>query len=92
VNRQELQDALRREHIKSNCYSLAAKNVDPDEALCLRQDGSGWLVYYSEHGIQTGKRTFQSESEACTYMLEQLRADPTAKIGWRSGFKVPNGA
>jgi hypothetical protein len=92
MNRNELQEALCREHIKSTYYSLEAENFDPNEALCLRQEGNEWLVYYSERGLQTGKRSFQSESEACTYMLEQLQADPTAKVGWSSGFRVPSGA
>jgi len=92
VNREELHQVLCREGVKPNCYSLEARYSDPSEALCLRQEGSEWLVYYSERGQQTGKRAFQSEAEACVHLLELLRADPTTKIGWSSGFKVPSGA
>ncbi len=86
MNRKELQETLRRERIKDSTYSLEAKNFDPDEALCLRKEGNEWFVYYSERGLQTGKTSFQSDADACSYMLEALRTDPTVKVGWSSGF------
>ena len=92
MNRKDLQEALQREHIKERCYSLEAKNFDPDEALCLRQEEGHWVVFYSERGLKTGKRAFATEAEACLYMLETLRFDPTTRVGWNSGFRVPGGA
>ena len=92
MNRKELQEALRREHIQDRCYSLEAKNFDPDEALCLRQESGKWVVYYSERGLQTGKQVFKLEADACLYMLESLRSDPTTKVGWNSGFSTTGGA
>lgn len=92
MDRQELQKVLRQERIKDSTYSLAASNFDPDEALCLRQEGHEWFVYYSERGLQTGKRAFPTEAEACLYMLESRRSDPTVKVGWRSGFGASGGA
>ena len=80
MNREKLQEILRNEQINESAYSLIAKNFDPDEALCLRQADGLWLVYYSERGLQTGKHVFQSEAEACAYMLGQLRADPTVRL------------
>jgi hypothetical protein len=92
MDRTELKAILGRERIKDGSYSLSAKNFDPDEALCLRQEGHEWVVYYSERGLQTGRRTFQSEADACSYMLERLQADPTVKVGWSSGFGASGGA
>ena len=92
MDRQELHRVLRHEQIKDSSYSLTASNFDPDEALCLRQEGGGWFVYYSERGLQTGTQNFPTEAEACLYMLECLRSDPTVKVGWHNGFGVPDGA
>ncbi|SEH95656.1 hypothetical protein SAMN05660691_02425 [Rheinheimera pacifica] len=88
MNRIDLKEKLEQESVKSTSFSLEAKNFDPDEALCLRQEGSGWVVYYSERGLQTGKQNFKSESEACFYILRELLADPTSRKGWTSGFNV----
>jgi hypothetical protein len=92
MDRQELQRLLRHEHIKDSSYSLTASNFDPDEVLCLRQEAHEWVVYYSERGLQTGKRAFHSEADACSYMFESLRSDPTVKVGWSSGFGASGGA
>ena len=92
MNRQQLQDALRRENIQDRCYSLETQTFDPDEALCLRQTDGRWVVFYSERGLQTGEATFSSESEACDYMFDALVSDPTTRVDWDSGFRMPSGA
>ena len=92
MNRIELQESLQRECIQDHCYSLEAKSFDPDEALCLRQENGEWFVYYSERGLQTGKKAFKSEADACLFMLESLRSDPTTKVGWSTGFGVSGDA
>ena len=92
MDRQELQRVLRHERIKDSSYSLVASNFDPDETLCLRQVGQEWVIYYSERGLQTGKRSFPTEAQACEYFLESLRSDPTVKVDWRSGFGASGGA
>jgi hypothetical protein len=92
MDRQELRRMLGQEGVKDSTYSLAASNFDPDEALCLRQEGHEWVVYYSERGLRTGKRGFPTEAEACLYVLETLRSDPTVKVGWHSGLGASGGA
>ena len=89
---QELHRMLGQEGVKDSAYSLVASNFHPDEALCLRQEGHEWVVYYSERGLQTGKRAFPTEAEACLYALETLRSDPTANVGWHSGLGTSGGA
>jgi hypothetical protein len=88
MNRSELKKQLDRESINQDSYSLESKNFDPDECLCLRQEGADWVVYYSERGLQTGKQNFKSEPEACAYLLKELQDDPTARKDWSSGFKL----
>lgn len=86
MDRKQLQKELSAQNINPRCYSLVAENFDPDEALCLRQSGSEWIVFYSERGLQSGKQSFPSEDRACAYLLEQLLEDPTTRANWKSGF------
>lgn len=88
MNRITLKERLEQKNIKPASFSLEAEIFEPDEALCLRKNGSGWVVYYSERGLQTGKKNFESESEACFYILKELLADPTTRKDWGSGFSV----
>jgi hypothetical protein len=88
MDKKQLQKSLNDQNINPRCYSLVAGNFDPDEALCLRQDGSEWIIFYSERGLQSGKQSFPLEDQACAYMLEQLLEDPTTRANWKSGFEV----
>ncbi|MFY0675904.1 MAG: hypothetical protein JXR18_01345 [Neptuniibacter sp.] len=88
MNRKELKEKLDQESIKPTSFSLEAENFDPNEVLCLRQEDAGWVVYYSERGLQTGKQNFKSESEACDHMLKELLDDPTTRKDWVSGFSL----
>ena len=89
MNRQALQEALVADGINSGAYSL---NGEPkDDALCLRFEQGSWHVFYSERGLRIGMQAFQSESDACFHVLAQLRADPTTRIGWDSGFEMRAG-
>jgi hypothetical protein len=83
MNKVELQAAL-SDDFESSSYSLEATFVPPDEALCLRQEDSTWVVYYSERGLQTGRRAFAEESEACEFFLKAMVSDPTTRKGWKS--------
>ena len=88
MNVQALAEILRNEGFRESAYSLHAAFVQPDEALCLRNEDGAWQVFYSERGLKTGQRDFPSEADACMYFLNQMRADPTTKQGWRSGFSL----
>jgi hypothetical protein len=87
MNRNQLQKILNDQNINPRCYSLGEVGLDPDERLCLRQDGGEWIVFYSERGLQSGKQTFPLEDQACVCMLTQLIEDPTTRDDWRSGFQ-----
>lgn len=86
MNRDDLKQILEREKFKLKTYSL--HGGQPDEALCLSFEDGRWYVYYSERGMQTDKRDFYNESEACEYLLKRIRADPTTRRSWNSGFQV----
>ena len=84
MNRRELRQTLVAEGFRPSSYSLTDGHAD--EALCLRQDGGSWVVYYSERGLETGKVSFGTEAQACQYHLELMRRDPTTKASWKSGW------
>ena len=86
MNISELSELLSREGFRPSSYSLG--DEIKDEALCLRHDERGWSVFYSERGLQTGKKVFGDESSACIFFIEKIRADPTTRLDWKSGFSM----
>ena len=56
-------------------YSLTGGH--PLERYVLDQRGHDWVVYYSERGLETGLRTFQSEDLACRHFADLLWEDRT---------------
>ncbi len=77
MNRTDLQQRLREEGIDELSYSL--DGGFPSERYVLSYEGNVWLVYYSERGQMTNLRTFQTESDACLHLLQQILSDRTAK-------------
>jgi hypothetical protein len=75
LERNELRSILRAEGINPGTYSLDGGH--PSEQYVLAISPGGWAVYYSERGNEPGRREFDTEDEACRYLLETLRADPT---------------
>ena len=84
MNIEELKLILSTGGFREDSYSFQDRH--PNEALCLRQEDDQWLVYYAERGLQTGKTLFTTEHEACRHLLEKMRADPTTRKSWNSGF------
>ena len=73
----ELKDILEREQFIPSTYSLTGGRHQ--DAYCLSNEDGAWLVYYSEHGEESGRVSFGSESEACEYLLQKMRKDPGTK-------------
>jgi hypothetical protein len=73
MNRKILQELLQQEGFPPNSYDLNGGLLP--ERLTLVQQVDGWCVYYSEHGDETGKKRFVTESEACNYLLAEIRED-----------------
>lgn len=76
MNRDELQLKLEQAGVRPDAYSLHGAS---DEAYCLEQSASGWSVYYSERGIESGKKVFGSESEACEHLANSVLSDGSTK-------------
>ena len=75
TNRQELTEILRREGINPDAYALDGGHDGERYVIDVRP--GGWAVYYSERGLESGRRDFETEDEACRYLLALLRDDPT---------------
>ncbi len=86
MNKEQLRTVLITENFNPGSYSLGDESKD--EVLCLRLDENGWCVFYSERGLQTGKKYFPDESSACEHFLDEMRSDPTTKNDWKSGFHM----
>lgn len=69
--RAELKDRLQMEGIPEEMYSL--EGGLPGERLCLGQTETGWEVYYSERGLKSGLKHFDTEQDACGYFYNRLR-------------------
>jgi hypothetical protein len=46
----------------------------------LDQRNGRWFVYCSERGLESEKKEFAAESEACEDLLKRLRNDPTTLV------------
>jgi hypothetical protein len=80
MDRTSLLEAIEREGIRARTYDLIGGN-DRTECLCLGICGGGWSVWYAERGLRTGERFFDTEDEACSYMLIRLVGDPNTRVG-----------
>ncbi len=76
MNKAQLRLELQNSGVRTNSYSL---DEPSDETYCLNGGDVSWSVYYFERGIESGKKMFATESDACIYLLGLLRNDPTAK-------------
>lgn len=77
MNKQSLKKLLEREGFRPDAYDLEGGLLP--ERLTLAEESGQWYVYYSEHGLQSSKKHFTTEDEACEYLLTQLRDEPFAK-------------
>jgi len=77
MNRRSLRVLLEAEHVREDAYSLEG---DHDESMCLEPVAGGWAVYYSERGLRSGERRFETEDEACQFLAARLLADPSNRV------------
>ncbi|MGH7144436.1 MAG: hypothetical protein ACRD22_05745 [Terriglobia bacterium] len=75
----ELLKLLKCEGFRADAYSL--DGGVPEERYCLDYCHGIWSVYYSERGLQSGKREFSLESDACEFFLKLIKDDPTTVTG-----------
>jgi hypothetical protein len=77
MNRGVLRVRLDALNIAPSAYSLDGGH--PSEVYVLDQCYGAWRVYYSERGQESGLVEFQSESDACEYLLALLTADGSTR-------------
>jgi hypothetical protein len=76
--RDELDRKLRREGIRRDAYDL--EGTKRDEAYCLEEESTGWIACYRERGIRRDQHYFESEHDACLYLLQLILNDPSTRI------------
>ena len=71
LNRENLSKKLQIASVPEWLYNLDEKGRT-DERFCLKKSDDKWQVYYLERGVKTTNRFFDSESDACQYIYDQL--------------------
>ena len=79
LTRERLRGLLEREGINPRAYNLEGSHGD--EAYALAPRPGGWAVFYAERGEEVGRRSFDTEDEACHYLLGLIVRDPTTRHG-----------
>jgi hypothetical protein len=69
--------AADREGVRESAYTLDG-GLPPERFVLAIVDG-GWSVYYSERGERVGEMFFDTEDEACSFMLLKVVGDPTTR-------------
>jgi hypothetical protein len=81
MDREELKKVLDKEGVKPVYYSLNGLSGGPyNGAIILEKEGNKWLYYYFERGSKHSLQYFNTEDEACRYMLQELTSDPLTRI------------
>ena len=71
MNIKQLETELKKNHIPDWYYNLSDTGRN-DERLCIEKSDKGWIVYYLERGERTTDLMFDTEDEACNYILNHL--------------------
>jgi hypothetical protein len=77
LTRERLRALLERERVNPLVYNLEGSHGDEAYVLAVRP--GGWAVFYAERGEEVGLRSFDTEDEACHYMLGLILRDPTTR-------------
>lgn len=77
MNKDELLQALQKEGIREDAYDLDGRHLS--ETYTLSESSDRWFVYYSERGLESGKKEFATQSAACEYFFNLLKNDPTTR-------------
>ncbi|MED3649686.1 hypothetical protein [Heyndrickxia sporothermodurans] len=70
MNKNELKQLLINSNVPKDLYSL--EGGLPNEALCLNEENGQWEVYYSERGVKSQLKRFDSEDRACEYFCKEI--------------------
>lgn len=70
----ELPKKLQEFGIDESSYSIGYTS-DSEKYVIDSTANAKWVTYYSERGLQTGEKIFNSEAEACDYFIQILKRD-----------------
>jgi len=76
MNITDLPNALAANGIRSEVVCFNGVRTAAEQ-YCIEKRGSVWVVYYFERGDETGLKQFGNEEEACSYLINLLKRDPT---------------
>ena len=68
MDRLALTKALQAAGIGDSAISFSLRN----DKYCLIPNGTGWVITFNEHGVETFRQEFLSESDACSHLLSML--------------------
>lgn len=71
MNLKELKRELKKYRVPDYYYNLQEKGRHDERFSITFTDGK-WEVYYKERGVKTTDMFFDTEDEACRYMLNEL--------------------
>ena len=77
MTKDELVARLRSEGIRDDAYDLGGGHEH--DRYALGESYGNWFFYYSERGMEIGRKEFNNESDACTYLLMRILRDPTTR-------------
>ena len=69
MKRMQLIFELEKHGVPSSYYSIKGERED---RVCIDEEGGKWIVYYIERGEKTIYDKFNTEDEACEFMLKKL--------------------
>lgn len=72
MNIRELKEVFEREKVPKDLYSLDGGL--PNESYCIAQVSGHWEIYYSERGIKSGCKLFDTEHDACLYLYDCVKS------------------
>ncbi|MBT2647092.1 hypothetical protein J7E52_10225 [Bacillus sp. ISL-34] len=70
MKKEELQQMLINANVPKDLYNL--NGGLPNESFCLNKEDNIWEVYYSERGVKSQLKKFDSEDEACDYFYKTI--------------------
>ena len=78
MNKEELLQALQNAAIREDAFDLNGGHLS--ETYTLSESYGRWFVYYSEKGVESGKKEFATQAQACEHLFKVLMNDPTTRI------------
>jgi len=73
----ELRAALHGNGVRESAYCLLS--ICGSDRYCITHQGPEWAVFYFERGEHLNERHFKDEGEACSYFLEWILRDESAR-------------